>query len=198
MDTVIDLRTIQLPSELLVGGQDLAPQVLGFVDLTVPAWANLSYLSKKQGYGFATTNVVPAGSLMNFDWNDPESLLGFGIAAHGASPHYPWNALRKMRMLLRGRQAGYEVTSSLQLARTRPDFVLDAITEAERDVEKGGGLIRWGDFPYGGAVYRTDGVNEVMLGFSVWEQDEDNRVSGATADYLLELALDWTSSRLPR
>jgi hypothetical protein len=188
MDTALDLRTIELPSKLVVGGRDVAPELLMFIDLTVAAWTGAGRLSDKEGYGFVTTNVMPIGSLMRVGWNDPEALLGFGIAAHGASAHYPWNALRMMRMLLRGLNAGIQVANSLELASARPDFVRDAITDEERAVEKAGGLIRWGDIPYGGAVYRRDGVNEVMLGFSVWTQREANRVSGPTADYLLELA----------
>jgi hypothetical protein len=42
----------------------------------------------------------------------------------------------------------------------------------------------------GGAVYRSDGEREVMLGFSIWLQKEDHRLAGATADRLLELAAE--------
>jgi len=188
MGTAPDLRTIELPRELLVGGRDLAPELLGFVDLTVSAWMSARVLSKRSGYGFATTNIVPIGTLLDIDSDDFRGLLGYGIAAYGASAHYPWNALRKMRMLHRARLAGLDISSSLHLVRIRPRFPRDVITDEERAAEKAGGPIRWGDFPYGGAVYRTDGENEVMMGFSIWEQDEDNRMAGVTADRLLELA----------
>ena len=188
MNTALDLRTIDIPTELLVDGHDLAPELLRFLDLTVDTWTTEGVLSARKGYGLAVSNVVPVGSLLRVDWDDPEALLGFGIAAHDAAPHYPWNALRKMRMLARARAGGLAVTSSLELAVTYPGFVLEPITKDERPVEKAGGLIRWGDFPYGGAVYRTDGVREVMAGLSVWTQQEDHRVVGPVADYLLELA----------
>jgi hypothetical protein len=186
MNTALDLRSIKLPTKLMVDGHDLAPALLEFVDATVAAWTP-KYLSHRQGYGLTSTNVVPVGTLMSVDWDDPRALLGYGIAAHGASPHYPWNALRKKRMLARARQTDSEFVSSLQIATSYPSFPRDVITDDEREEEKTGGLIRWGDFPYGGVVYRSDGINEVMLGFSVWTQREDHRVAGATADRLLEL-----------
>lgn len=188
MQTDLDLRTLALPDQLIYKGRDLAPEVLKFIDATVPAWTAAKQLSERQGYGFVSTKVVPLGGLDASHWNDPRKLLGYGIAAHGAAAHYPWNVLRKMRMLARARQMGHQVPSSLELARLLPGFARDAITEEERKVEKAGGLIRWGDFPYGGAVYRSDGVREVMLGFSIWLQEEDHRLAGATADRTLELA----------
>src|SRR4051812_6028816 len=94
-----DLRTLALPNQLLYKGRDLTPHLLRFVDITVNAWTATDQLSAKKGYGLASTNVLPAGTLHSNDGEDPRTLLGFGIAAHGAETYYPWNALRKMRML---------------------------------------------------------------------------------------------------
>src|SRR6266567_3886025 len=168
MDTRTNLRNLKLPAQLMFNGADLAPELLEFVDHTVMIWTGAGHLSVKDGYGLASTNVLPVNSLMNVDWDDPQALLGFGVAAHGAEKRYAMNAIRKMRMLTRALQAGYFTASSLEVATALHTFPREVITDDEEAAEKAGGPVRWGDFPYGGAVYASDGRFEVMLGCSIW------------------------------
>lgn len=48
------------------------------------------------------------------------------------------------------------------------------------------GSISWGDFPYAGAGYHTNGEHEFLIGVSVWPQRKDNTVQNALGGRLIE------------
>lgn len=194
----LNLRILRPPSYLTADDQDrnLAPGVFKLLDVTSQAWMAVEteegeeLLVPKEGYGFASTPVLPFGTLLNqVRCDSPQNLLAcVATRGDGLPVSYSWNAGRKILYLVEAMQAGLPVTSSLELSRRFPEFAHLPITEEERAAEKTGGPIWWRHFPYGGARYGTDGVREVVQAISVYSQFEDHRIIGPAVDRTLELA----------
>lgn len=190
----LDLRTVQLPGDLIIRGLSRRNDFVRFIRAQVAQMASSGEISDpKSGFGFATTGVVPLRSLLEVDLENPVEYIKAAFVDGDVPGRYAWNAVRKIYELLRLIQTDHDVSSTLQVVQNRPGLLRPTVPSENSD-----GTIPWGPFSWGGAIVRkkqmtsairgTNLTMAVMTAFSVWTQEEDNAVAERATRWLLNVA----------
>jgi hypothetical protein len=191
-----DLRLLDPPDEpvygkLEYGGVDLSAWLVENTTATVEQWTASGRISvAKPGYGLACAGILTDEEFRGLNWDDPRALLRFGVATGGVPTTFVYNALRKLRAVVRVAQADYPFTSTQEIEDEASRLFRDVVANQEPD-----GTVRWGDFGYAGGllVWRHDPVRQqnlvVPLAISVFKKGEDHDLAGEVGNNLLDRAL---------
>lgn len=166
----LDFSTASFPKALNVRGLDRRHDLVRFIHTRVAQWEASGKISDpKQGFGFATTGVVPLNSLLEANPKNPKYIKAAFIDGRVPERH-ALNAACKIYNLLRLIQADNNANNTTS----------------------------WESLLLNGAVIRKKLVTSAIQGksltmavitaFDIWTQEENNEAAEQAAEWLLRVA----------
>lgn len=145
------------------------------------------FIKENPSFGFAMTKPLWEDEPDNYEstWNDPHEFVWLVGGWGPDRDRYIANAIRKLRPLLR-----YAELSTLDMHFYRPDQFKDPVESREQD-----GSFKWGDFPYGGAVYVQLGDISLHGACSAFTQIQDDMVTRVILTHMGEKILESLDSQ---
>ena len=134
----------------------------------IEAFTSSKLIKANPSFGFAMAAPQIVGNYFNGElWDDPYKFVWFVGGWGDDRDRYIANAVRKMRAMLRE-----GTRSSLDIRFSQEYFFRDVVDSKEHD-----GRFRWGDFPWGGAVFIQMGSLILEGAISCLSEIEDDVIA---------------------
>ena len=171
----IDLRKFTFP---MSNDNTVMGQMYELVEQSFRYWRDAGLLRVNDTRSFGVVaKIVAEDKLGELDFNRPESLVDFAILYGDEGGRYAANALRKLRAAARTGQ-------STQDMQKWPALFQDVVAESDLAMERDGGPIPWGDFPYAGAVILRRNDVCYLVAVSGFTEKEDHWLATLLAEFL--------------